>query len=178
MVTPAPTPTPTLTPEMTTEATVAPTTAQTEAPVTTAVPATIPAPVAPQQIPVPATGVWVHVLYANQYTGSAGTPGVESDVSGSGEKYIQVATSEGIVVASIQKADGSSDKLTVEVYKNGELVAEKSTVTPRGVVEIQADLKPAPTPTPSPTPTKIPIPAENATLSSNATANATATTTP
>ncbi|MGA2121850.1 MAG: zinc-ribbon domain-containing protein [Methanoregula sp.] len=170
------TPTPTPTPEVTAAATIAPTTVQTEAPVTTAIPETTPAPVTPPQLIVPPQGVWVHVLYDNQFTGSVGTPGAESDVSGSGEKYIPVATSEGIVVATIQKVDGSSDKLTVEVYKNGEKVTEKSTGTPKGIVEIQADLKPAPTPTPTPTPTKVPIPVENATVSSNTTVNATVTT--
>jgi hypothetical protein len=171
------TPAPTPTPEVTAAATVAPTTVQTEAPVTTAIPETTPAPVTPPQLIVPPQGVWVHVQYANQYTGSVGTPGFESDISGSGEKYFQIPTSEGIVVASIQKVDGSSDKLTVEVYKDGEKVTEKSTVTPKGVVEVQADLKPAPTPKPTPTPTKVPIPVENATVSSNTTVNATKTTT-
>ncbi len=115
------------------------------------------------------------MLYDNQFTGSVGTPGLESDVSGSGEKYFQIPTSEGIVVASIQKADGSSDKLTVEVYKDGQLVAEQSTVTPKGDVEVQVNLKPAPTPTPTPTPTEVPLPVETTAVLLNSTVNATAT---
>jgi hypothetical protein len=171
----AATPTPTPTPEATAAPTVAPTTVYTEVPVTTVVPAETTEASTTPQILVPSLGVWVHVQYAGQYTGSVGTPGFESDISGSGEKYFQISTSQGIVVASIQKVDGSSDMLTVEVYKDGEKVVEKSTVTPKGVVEVQADLKPAPTPTPTPTPTKVPIPVANATVSSNMTVNATAT---
>jgi hypothetical protein len=113
------------------------------------------------------------VIYTNGFSGTVGTPGNQADVEGTGDQFYQVPTSEGIVVASIQKVDGSSDKLTVEVYKNGNLVMQKSTVTPKGIVEVQADLKPAPTPTPSPTPTKAPIP-----VATTDTANTSATTTP
>ena len=55
-------------------------------------------------------------------------------------------------MASVQKVDGSSDPLLVEVYKDGSLVMQKSTIIPKGDVEIQTNLKP------SPTPTKIPVP--------------------
>ncbi|MDD1685983.1 zinc-ribbon domain-containing protein [Methanoregula sp.] len=127
------------------------------------------------QLVIPDSGVWVRVTYISEYEGTVGTPGTGTSVTGSGEKLFQIPTSEGIVVASFQKLDGSSDKLTVEVYKNGNLVSEKSTVTPKGVVEIMADLK---TPTPTPTPTKIAVITKTTTASTvNTTGNTTVSTT-
>jgi hypothetical protein len=172
----AATPTPTPAPEVTDTETPLPTPEETPMPEVTAVPEQPAATGAPEII-VPASGVWVHVVYANQYTGSVGLPGNQAEVSGTGEKFIQVPTSEGIVVAAIQKSDGSSDKLTIEVYKNGVKVAQASTVTPKGIAEIQADLKPSPTRTPTPVITEIPV-TTAAEESMNSTANATASTTP
>ena len=173
----AATPTPTPTPAVTVIETTVPTTEATPVPETTAIPET-PVATGTPQILVPTNGVWVHVIYDKPYTGSAGLPGNQADISGSGEKFYQIPTSEGIVVASIQKSDGSSDKLTVEVYKNGAMVAQTSTVTPKGIAEVQVDLKP-PTTAPTPVPTTIPVPVTTAAAeAANATANATATTTP
>jgi hypothetical protein len=128
------------------------------------------------QLEVPAQNVWVHIIYDGEYTGTYGIAGSVNPVADKGEKLIQVPTSDGIVVASIQKVDGSSDKLTVEVFKDGKLMQQRSTVSPKGIVEIQADLKPAPTPTPTATATKIPVPTKTA-AAANVTANATATAT-
>lgn len=125
------------------------------------------------QLEIPAQNVWVHIIYDGEYTGTYGIAGSVSSVSDKGEKLVQVATSDGIVVASVQKVDGSSDKLTVEVYKDGKLMQQQSTVAPKGIVEIQADLKPAATPTPTATATKIPVPTKT-TAAANVTANATA----
>ena len=162
---------------VTTVATIVPAETHTPAPVTTAVPAQTT--VTPEQTPqtlIPPTGVWVRVIYADKFTGSVGTPANQADVADTGDKFYQIPTSVGIVVASIQKSDGSSDLLTVDVYKDGNLVMQKSTVTPNGVVEVQADLKPAPTPSPTPTPTKIPVP--TSTLGASETVNSSTTTTP
>jgi hypothetical protein len=173
--------TPAPTPEATTMATDVPTavaTTKVTIAATTAEPAATAAAAASSgQLVVPEQGVWVHILYANEFTGSYGTPGRETTISGEGERLLQIPTSEGIVVANIQKTDGSSDKLTVEVYKNGVVVQEKSTITPKGIVEIQADLKPSPTPTPTPTQTKVPIPVKTTATAANATANETVTAT-
>jgi hypothetical protein len=149
-------------------------------PVATTIPAqTSAAPAQTPQTLIPPQGVWVHVSYANKFTGAYGTAGNIGDVEGTGDQFYQIPTSEGIVVANIQKIDGSSDKLTVEVYKDGNLVTQKSTVTPKGIVEVQVDLKPAPTPTPSPTPTKAPIPVTTTgSEAANSTVNASATITP
>ncbi|MDD4137044.1 MAG: hypothetical protein PHT99_04000 [Methanoregula sp.] len=167
------TPVPTPTPAVTVTVTAIPTTEETPVPEVTTVPE-VPVATGTPQISIPGTGVWVHVIYANQYTGSVGLPGNQADISGSGERFFQVPTSEGIVVAAIQKSDGSSDKLTIEVYKNGEIVDQSSTVTPKGIAEIQVNLKPSPTPTPTPAPTAEPV----TTITTAEATNATATTTP
>lgn len=168
--------TPATTTAVTTQVTAAPaktaaTTKTPEAAVTTAAATTT----SESQSPVPDTGVWVRIVYANTFKGSVGTPGDQVEVYDTGDKIYQIPTSEGIVSVSVQKMDGSSEKLLVEVYKNGKIVAQKSSTVPKGVVEVLADLKPTATPTPTPTPTKIPIPVKT-TASVNATANASATT--
>jgi hypothetical protein len=169
------TPVPTVT--VTTVATIAPSYTTTPTLEATIVPAHTPVtPVPTPQTLIPPTGVWIRVIYPDKFTGFVGTPGNQADVADTGDKFYQIPTSVGIVVASIQKADGSSDLLTVDVYKDGNLVMQKSTVTPNGVVEVQADLKPALTPTPTPTPTKIPVPATTSGLSG--TVNSSAITTP
>jgi len=125
---------------------------------------------------VPDQNVWIHIIYDGEYNGIYGVAGGSTTIAGEGEKVLQIPVNVGIVIASIQKLDGSGDKLTVEIWKDGKLVVEKSTVSPKGVVEIQADLRPTSTPTPTPTATKIPVPTKTMTAA-NETANMTATTT-
>jgi hypothetical protein len=144
--TPDPTPVPTVV------------TPATTVPVTTSIPATPePAPeitVIPPTAPalaIPVTGVWVRINYANQFSGMVGTPNGLRDISDTGEKFYQISTSTGTVVANIQKVDGSADPMSVEVYKDGELVVRKITTAPKGLVEIQENLKPPATPTIQPT---------------------------
>jgi hypothetical protein len=70
-----------------------------------------------------------------------------SDIASTGDQLYQIPTSEGPVVASIQKVDGSDGELTVAVYKNGNLVKQTTTIAPKGMIEIQMSLKPSVTPT-------------------------------
>jgi hypothetical protein len=93
------------------------------------------------QVQIPSTGVWVRVMYPGTYTGLIGTPGDQTEVTGSGDNFYRVSTINGTVAVSVQKNDGSADKIVAEVYKNGIMVKNSSTVTPRGIVEIQVDLK-------------------------------------
>jgi len=142
--------TPLITPTHTLAPVKTPTTRPTPAPTVTTVQPT------PTQVLIPPSGVWVRVTYPGTYTGSLGTAAVQNPVTGSGDKFYPVSTSEGIVQASIQKTDGSGDELTVEVYKNGALVKRGTTTIPKGTVEVQIDLKP-PTPKPT-TPAAAPLP--------------------
>ena len=93
------------------------------------------------QLMIPPTGVWVRASYPGTYIGRIGTPGNQIDVTDTGDHFYQISTTEGTVSASLQKKDGSADRIILEVYKNGVIVRRESTVTPRGIVDIQLDLK-------------------------------------
>jgi hypothetical protein len=95
---------------------------------------------APTQLMIPPTGVWVRVSYPGTFTGLIGTPGNQREVTGTGDTFYQISTTSGTVVASLQKKDGSADKIILEVYKNGAMVKQDSTVNPKGSVDIQFDL--------------------------------------
>jgi hypothetical protein len=168
--TPAITPTITPTPKVTTSI---------STPVPTPIPAVtieaIPTTAAPPEVTIPPNGVWVRIKYSGKYSGTYGTPNGQSSVADTGDHFYMVSTVNGPVVASIQKMDGSSNALTVDVYKNGELMKEAATVSPKGVVDLQVDLKPQPTPTPLPTQTANPTISPTGTAALNSTVNATTT---
>jgi hypothetical protein len=95
----------------------------------------------PTQLMIPPNGVWVRASYPNTYIGLIGTAGNQIEVTGTGDKFYPISTNDGIVAAALQKKDGSGDKIILEIYKNGVMVKRESTTTPRGIVEIQLDLK-------------------------------------
>ena len=109
---------------------------------------------APTQLLIPPDGVWVRVSYPGTFTGSIGTPGDIREVTNSGDLFYRISTINGTVAVSLQKKDGTSDKLLIEVYKNGAMVKQDSTISPKGYVDIQVNLKTIPaagvntTPTP------------------------------
>jgi hypothetical protein len=90
---------------------------------------------------IPTSGVWVKVMYSGNFSGSYGTPGVLKFVEEeSGDHIYQVVTTDGPVVVNIQKSDGSSAELVVDVYKDGVLRKHAVTALPRGIVEIQTSV--------------------------------------
>ncbi len=96
----------------------------------------IPIPVeSPPSIAIPPSGIWVRVEYPGNFSGSIGAKGRNIEVSGSGTKYYQLPVIDTNIDGSIAKLDGSSDKMVVEIYKDGALVSRKSTMTPFGVIE-------------------------------------------
>jgi hypothetical protein len=100
-------------------------------------------PVTPAKVTVliPQNGVWVRVTYPGTYTGSIGMPNDLHASTDSGDRFYQISTTNGTVAVSLMKTDGSSDKLNVEIYKNGVLVKQASTIAPKGELEFQFDLK-------------------------------------
>jgi hypothetical protein len=96
------------------------------------------------QLMIPPSGVWVRASYSGTYIGLIGTPGNQIEVTGTGDKFYPVSTSDGIVAAVLQKKDGSGDKIILEIYKNGVMVKRETTTTPKGIVEIQIDLRSLP----------------------------------
>ncbi len=145
-ITPAITPVPTI-------AVATPAPVPSPTPKTTFVATATPAP--EPKFSIPASGVWLRITYPGKYSGTFGTPGSQYPVGerDTGDQLYTVSTINGPVVASIQKLDGSSDKLTIEVYKNGALMKRAVTVAPKGIIDLQVDLKPTPAPTPVPTQT-------------------------
>jgi hypothetical protein len=121
--------------------TVAPPIPTTIVPEPTATPVVTSAPAPQPQVVIPDTGVWVRVQYAGNFTGQVGLVGGLHEVMGSGERFYRIPTVDGMVVASIQKQDGSGDVLAVEVYKNGALARRGTVAVPRGIVDLHVDLK-------------------------------------
>jgi hypothetical protein len=131
--------TPTITTVMTTIPTVTPQFTRTPS-------ATPTIPPTPTELMIPQSGVWVRASYPGNYIGLIGTPGNQIEVTGTGDKLYPISTTDGIVVAALQKKDGSGDKIILEVYKNGVMIYRDSTTTPKGIVETQIDLKTLPVP--------------------------------
>jgi hypothetical protein len=105
----------------------------------------------PQQVTtpallVPSTGVWVKITYSGKFSGTVGTPGRLRDVAESGERFYQISTADGPVDVFIEKSDGSSAEMVIDVYKDGVLVKHTATTAPKGIIEFQASLKPESTP--------------------------------
>ncbi len=110
----------------------------------------IPLPLTPAQPRIPGYGVWIRITYPGTFTGTYGTPVMQVPVTNTGDRIFQIVTADGPVTASIKKQDGSADKLTITVYKEGVLVKTASTTAPEGSIDFWADLKTT-TPTPAPT---------------------------
>ncbi len=130
-------------PEVTAAPTVLLTTLPTTVPAveTTVKPVQTPQQVTAPVILVPASGVWVKVTYSGKFSGTVGTPGRLSQVSENRFLY-QISTVDGPVEVSIEKSDGSSAEMVIDVYKDGVLVKHSATTAPKGLIEFQASLKP------------------------------------
>ena len=127
------------------------------------------------QFAIPPNGVWVRITYSGKYSGTYGTAGSQSAVGDTGDHFYPISTVNGPVVASIQKMDGSSNALAIEVYKNGVLMGSDTTKSPKGIIDIQVDLKPKPTPTPVPSQMVSPTVTPVGTAAVNSTVNLTGT---
>jgi len=107
---------------------------------------------------IPQTGVWVRVIYPGDFTGSIGSTGKMKPVTGSVDRVYQVPTNDETVTAVFQKKDNSTNKITLEVYKNEVFLQRKTSEIPSGIVEIWLDLKSLPTLTTVPTTSQPIIP--------------------
>lgn len=130
---------PVMTQAITTAVTTIPTPSviQTPAPTFTSVPTAQPIPLIPKK------GIWVKVSYEGNYTGLIGASGDLKQVNASGDRYYQLAITEGIVEAIIQKQDGSGRVLTIEVYQNGMMMARNSKASPGATLDLRIELKKA-----------------------------------
>jgi hypothetical protein len=62
-------------------------------------------------------------------------------VTGSGDQVYKIYESEGIVQAQIQKTDNTGDTLTVEIYRDGKVIGNRSVSIPMGSIELLIDAK-------------------------------------
>ncbi len=90
---------------------------------------------------IPPAGVWVRVNYTHAYTGWVGIPGSLREVSGSGDQFFKIPVGEDIVQAQFYKPDNSGDTITVEIYRDGKVIGNRTTSTPRSTVELMIDAK-------------------------------------
>ncbi len=89
---------------------------------------------------IPSTGTWVRILYPGNFVGYVGTRGFIIQVNNTVEQFIQLPASTGIISGSIGKQDGTSDNLTVAIYKDGTLVFSKNTRKPLDIIDFQYTL--------------------------------------
>lgn len=108
----------------------------------TVMPTTTLQPVTTPAFLVPKSGVWVRITYPNTFEGTIGTPGRLTAITNSGDRMYQISTEDGPVVVSVQKSDGTSATLAVDIYKDGMLMKHTETRSPKGIIELQESLKP------------------------------------
>jgi hypothetical protein len=98
-------------------------------------------PPGPTQVIIPATGVWVRVVYPRNYYGRLGNPGSLREVNGSGDRLYKMIENIRLVQVQMYKTDNSGDVLTVEIYRDGEVITHRSISSPMGFIELLIDAK-------------------------------------
>ncbi len=94
----------------------------------------------PTAMIIPPTGVWVRVTYPQDYYGRLGNPGSLREITGSGDRLYQMNADNRLVQVQMYKTDNSGDILSVEVYRNGELISHRTTSSPRGFIDLLIDV--------------------------------------
>lgn len=82
----------------------------------------------------------VRVQYPGDWQGAVSITGGGSSqtesVSGSGTEVIEITGDVDIVSANAQKQDGSSQRLTIQILQNGDVIAEADTTSEYGVAQV------------------------------------------
>jgi hypothetical protein len=95
---------------------------------------------APTPVVIPPDGIWVRVVYTGNYNGRVGNPGSLQSVKGSGDQIYKIKN-DGLVQLQINKNDNTGNPLTVEIYRNGELMTHQVRSAPMGSIELLIDAK-------------------------------------
>ena len=100
-----------------------------------------PAPVTMTAIPVaiPSTGTLVRVSYNGTFAGSIGNPYSLRYISVTGNQIYSPQMTSDIVQISVQKQDYYGNTLNVWIYTNGTAIAQRSTRTPHGTIDLLID---------------------------------------
>jgi len=70
-----------------------------------------------------------------------GNPGSLQGVTGSGDQIYKIRESDGIVQVQVYKDDYSGNTLTVEIYRNGDLINRRTRSIPMSSIELLIDAK-------------------------------------
>ena len=81
------------------------------------------------------------MMYEGSFSGYAGVTGRFRDIADTGDHFYQLSVKNEIVSITIQKQDNTGRKLTVELYNEGKLIESESVTAPKGIVNINADLR-------------------------------------
>jgi hypothetical protein len=95
----------------------------------------------PSPFLIPQSGLWVRVNSSANYLGQAGNPDLLKQVSGTGNQIYQILNSNGIVQVTVKKQDNSGSILSVEIYKDGTLLASRKVTAPMGSIDLLIDSK-------------------------------------
>lgn len=87
-----------------------------------------------------AKGVQVHIITEGSWSGSIGDIGSQSTYDGTGEDTIDLGDADNVVSAAIQKQNGDSSELKVEILKDGKVLKEGSTTGEYGVVTVSTTI--------------------------------------
>jgi hypothetical protein len=89
---------------------------------------------------VPASGVWVHIIYLGSWNASYGMPGQLQATENSGERYLEIPNAGGRVAVNAVKRDGSANhSLIAEIFRDGISLVNGSTLAAYGNVSLSAD---------------------------------------
>jgi hypothetical protein len=100
----------------------------------------LPAETVPAPFAVPDTGVWVQVRYPGNYTGTISSNGQVRSVDGAGDQFYQMVMKSGTIDGTLEKVDGSMDRLEILVYRDGVVAALANTTVPKGIAEIHTTI--------------------------------------
>jgi hypothetical protein len=109
-----------------------------QSPRTTISPGSTPVPTRTPVV-VPTAGIFIRVDYIGSWSGIYGTAAEILKVKNSGERLYEIENPNGTVFAGFKKLDGSAHPLTVEIYKNGQVIKTGTSSDSDAVVNITAD---------------------------------------
>jgi len=78
----------------------------------------------------------IKVIYKGDWQGSITADSSSRSVDGSGDQTISIEGSPDIISANAQKNDDSSGELTIQIIRDGEVIAEASTTASYGVAQV------------------------------------------
>ena len=95
----------------------------------------------PTQITIPPTGIWVRVGYAGNFYGFLGIPGALRGVNSSGSILYRIPEAAEMIQVNMYKTDNSGNPMSVEVFRDGRVLTNRTVSVPMGFIELLIDAK-------------------------------------